>query len=1366
MAEIRNSFLKGSMNKDLDERLIPDGQYVDAVNIDVEATEGRDSGAAKNKLGNTLIGDLSIVSGRNTSTARTIGAIEYESLERIYWFVSCDTFDGIYEYDAAANVTTRVLQANKALPTTITVLNFRKEYAITGVNYIAGPDGQSYLYWTDDYNPPRRINIARAKSYAVDDVRIADDINVIIEPPLYAPSIDTYEDKTIDNADNMSEKFLYFSYRYKYVDDQYSSMSPFSAVAFAPKSYEYDYGVGNNKSMTNKFNSVRVTVETGNQFVKEIQILVKDTRDINVSIIDSYSKDKLQIANDVSYTITFNTNKIYAALPTDQLTRLYDNVPLLAKAQDVVGNRLSYGNYVQFRDIVDSNNKNIFIDYSLSLLQEGASETRPRPTWRSDRDYEVGLVYLDKYGRMTTVLNTVNPIYNSIYVPPTNSNTANSIQLTIRNIPPSWATHYRVYVKQAKKAYYNVFPIISYNEGLFKYFLINDSDLNKIRVGEYVIFKSTSAGPTLVNKKYKILEIEQKASNFVSGAIAGLYFKIKIDFPNELSGSGIQQYTSQGVGGTNVFAVGLPVKKSVDYFSSSSPPTVGANIGGGWVENPIFYGLGDPSGISLFYSSINCPYNNPDNEDTRITIQIESPTTYSVYKNSISIYSLSNSNVVVEFNQPIIPNTPTSIAFGYFDVVFNQSSYAVGDRWVFNCRYGDLKQEFGGNLVSGTNSVAIIPGANWSEVTPEVDRKILTGAIIKIQVLEELYNDGTSFNQNTQNVIEFSPSPQDYENIEEWWYESGARDQFLYTDVGGNQKKGSRVRFRRGKNFGLYNSGGLSDFDTNSIEYNVNNLTASTDPVRMLIFSSVPNNPGNNGSYAASLYNDGVSIGQIAGYLLGVFGGLVLSDKRQSKFVVKFDITQQENLNICETVPIEEDAEIYHETFQTYPIEGGYHKVLWRYSDYEFYPATGQTRLRQFDKAIPHYFNVGDIVDVNTTLPAINGTFTISAIEDAYSIVLQLPFPGAGPITPGTVTATGSLEFDQSVSQPAVIKINKPNIINTEFNSWCWGNGLESDRIYDDFNETRKDLSPRVQVPIEDYKQVRNEAALCYSGVYRDNSSLNRLNEFNLSLANFKYLDRDFGSIQKLYATDTNLYVFQENKVSQVLYGKNILFDSIGGGQVVSIPEVLGNQIPMIGEWGISKHPESFAKWGPDIFFADQRRGVVLQMFGEQILEISSLGMTDHFRDLMVAFPNTQKLGAYDPHNNMYVLSSNDQRSIPCVLTISPNKKSIPNTGPSSYFLFTITTNEAWTITLVNQGFGTAWVTNYPASGVGSQDIYAVIGANNSNVNRSIGFLVTYCGGLSVLFTLTQARGKNGKPVAFIFSNIDPRKTFNSKYQQ
>ena len=60
MPEIKNTFLKGKMNKDLDARLIPNGEYVDAQNIHITKSEGSDVGVVQNIKGNTNIGNVSV----------------------------------------------------------------------------------------------------------------------------------------------------------------------------------------------------------------------------------------------------------------------------------------------------------------------------------------------------------------------------------------------------------------------------------------------------------------------------------------------------------------------------------------------------------------------------------------------------------------------------------------------------------------------------------------------------------------------------------------------------------------------------------------------------------------------------------------------------------------------------------------------------------------------------------------------------------------------------------------------------------------------------------------------------------------------------------------------------------------------------------------------------------------------------------------------------------------------------------------------------------------------------------------------------------------------------------------------------------
>jgi len=115
------------------------------------------------------------------------------------------------------------------------------------------------------------------------------------------------------------------------------------------------------------------------------------------------------------------------------------------------------------------------------------------------------------------------------------------------------------------------------------------------------------------------------------------------------------------------------------------------------------------------------------------------------------------------------------------------------------------------------------------------------------------------------------------------------------------------------------------------------------------------------------------------------------------------------------------------------------------------------------------------------------------------------------------------------------------------------------------------------------------------------------------------------------------------------LAGKNLSSDSAVGGAITSVPQVLGTQIARLEEFGISSNPESFAVYGYDKYFSDQKRGVLLQLKGsgyqnEQLTVISEAGMRSWFRDKFIASPNTQKLGGYDPYMDEYVFSLNDNK--------------------------------------------------------------------------------------------------------------------------
>ena len=221
-------------------------------------------------------------------------------------------------------------------------------------------------------------------------------------------------------------------------------------------------------------------------------------------------------------------------------------------------------------------------------------------------------------------------------------------------------------------------------------------------------------------------------------------------------------------------------------------------------------------------------------------------------------------------------------------------------------------------------------------------------------------------------------------------------------------------------------------------------------------------------------------------------------------------------------------------------------------------------------------------------------------------------------------------------------------VVNTEFfNCFAFGNGVESYKIRDALNGKSFNLGNRVfSTSNIDYKEAHRFADLTYSGVYNNETNVNKLNEFNLGLANFKPLEESYGDVEILYGRRTDILVLQEDKISYVLASKNIISDSTGGGLVASIPEILGNQIARIENYGISNNPESFVAWGENKYFTDVKRGAVLQLIGgsmsdERLIIISETGMRSWFRDLFTSAFTTQKLGGYDPYMAEYVLTSN-----------------------------------------------------------------------------------------------------------------------------
>jgi hypothetical protein len=206
----------------------------------------------------------------------------------------------------------------------------------------------------------------------------------------------------------------------------------------------------------------------------------------------------------------------------------------------------------------------------------------------------------------------------------------------------------------------------------------------------------------------------------------------------------------------------------------------------------------------------------------------------------------------------------------------------------------------------------------------------------------------------------------------------------------------------------------------------------------------------------------------------------------------------------------------------------------------------------------------------------------------------------------------------------------------TETNNWY----IEEARIRGGYNNTNTDYGVKAYIVEDEPQSQQLGNGLIYSGIFNSKTGFNNTNVFSVGESITKSVDPAYGSIQKLYAEDTNLTIFQENKVSRALIDKDAIYSAEGGGTVTSTSLVIGQIVPYAGEFGISKNPESFAVYGYQKYFADSRRNSVLRLSRDGITEISNYGMKDWFRDELNNLPSGAKVvGGYDIHNKVYYLS-------------------------------------------------------------------------------------------------------------------------------
>ena len=261
-----------------------------------------------------------------------------------------------------------------------------------------------------------------------------------------------------------------------------------------------------------------------------------------------------------------------------------------------------------------------------------------------------------------------------------------------------------------------------------------------------------------------------------------------------------------------------------------------------------------------------------------------------------------------------------------------------------------------------------------------------------------------------------------------------------------------------------------------------------------------------------------------------------------------------------------------------------------------------------------------------------NGVDVVGFPSKVYLISSSM---AASPYTVVLSEAVNLTATDVLIFGPIELFTEIPRVYSSDPTDWY----AEEARIRGDYNNTNVDLGVKAYLVEDNASQNNRFNSMIYSGVFNSRTGVNNTNQFSVAENITRSIDPSYGSIQKLYAEDTNLIIFQELKVSKALIDKDAIYTQEGQPLQAASNVVIGGIVPYAGEYGISTNPESFGVFGYRKYFADRTKNLILRLSQDGITEISMYGMIDFFRDNLAGAGSLPIVGGYDMHNKQYIVS-------------------------------------------------------------------------------------------------------------------------------
>ena len=1063
----------------------------------------------------------------------------------------------------------------------------------------------------------------------------AESILVIKKPPVSAPTIVPFI--TASQNDFLEERFLCFAYRYEYQNGEFSAVSQFSDPAFLSKPFFFSYNSYLNEGMINSANAVSITYNTGGPLVTGIELLFKEMNDPTIKVIERIDKASFGYANDDIQVYVFDNQKIFTVLPEYEILRLYDNVPRTAKSQALMGNRLIYGNYVEGYDLRDRFNNPVNFSFESDLKSSDVGlDTVPDSTEQGNYNISGTLIFVDD-SRFVIDLSEYNNAESLI------SGAVLSFQFRFQHnsfVKLGGGSNPTATTTSTDLLFSYVLP---QNFGSI-YALATSSDF-QARVGTSAIIKTVpnSCDGTTLTDQFNCV-IPNSLDGFVKTASGNNALDQPISVivdANNTSTIGFQllamKFLDPALPAETLFEYYTILSGSATYRKINNAFSLHSNRG--YEVGMVYMDEFNRSSTALVspLNTVHIPCgNSPFVNSIQVTIPGGSGVgSTSVVPPQIAPWWATRYKFVIK------PSKST-----YETIYANEFYNDPVDNYVFFLLEGENanKVEAGDRLIVKRDSQG--PRGNCTYATVLEKETQLADFL----TIEDPLNPGQDPQENIpiQSGVYMKISPNNF-------------------TISNNQTPGGDV-FQPGPftTRGNLSGGNPDSFALNAYPVNITNPTGSgaTSYVDVTIpagsssvmnFRFARNRAGTTGKacnsreYVLEIENraqadydnfkeywDSQNLGDLVD--TGVFTSTDASgDEQQLPFINTYLstlITQARD-------PLKSDfSTIDNNNFWQFFRNSATNQL--------FLCMVGGPGCREgfFYSGGSRFHIEVDIVVDRSDGTIVFETIPTEALPDVwYENDLSFSIDANGQ-------HTGNVQNQQIAFQNTTGTTPKDAIIDTGFyDCIAFGNGVESYKIRDSINGKALTYGNRVTTTsAQIFREADRFADLTYSGIFNDESNVNRLNEFNLGLLNFKPLEDSYGPIEKLDGRRTDILVLQEDKISYVLVGKDLLSDASGGGALTSVPQVLGTQIARAEAYGISNNPESYASYGADKFFTDSKRGAVIQLRGssaqnDQLKVISQFGMRGWFRDFFINTIGNQKLGGFDPYMNEFVLASNGQSS-------------------------------------------------------------------------------------------------------------------------